>query len=232
MTAIGGGAGGRASRGDRREPLPRKRSRGGSWTGRSPASGRKGAIRAPSPSSRCPAPSRFRSRRALARETPRRDRLSGSGAWGDSHFDYVCAETSRGIARSPWRERWAWGSVCPDDGDARSGGRAGRRPRGQQGVGRRPWPRSRWRLSSENSDEPAAAGPSAMQILFQADLDREADPSEIRNDSGRTIRPMRRRAFADDLVEGATARREEIDELLRRISEHWSVSRMVRSTGT
>ena len=66
-----------------------------------------------------------------------------------------------------------------------------------------------------------------MQILFQADFDREADPSEIRKRFWEDHpADAETRAFADDLVEGATAHREEIDELLRRISEHWSVSRM------
>ncbi|MEK6814410.1 MAG: transcription antitermination factor NusB [Nitrospirota bacterium] len=68
---------------------------------------------------------------------------------------------------------------------------------------------------------------AAMQILFQADFDREADPSEIRKRFWEDHpADAETRAFADDLVEGATAHREEIDELLRRISEHWSVSRM------
>lgn len=68
---------------------------------------------------------------------------------------------------------------------------------------------------------------AAMQILFQADFDREADLSEIRKRFWEDHpADAETRAFADDLVEGATAHREEIDELLRRISEHWSVSRM------
>jgi hypothetical protein len=72
---------------------------------------------------------------------------------------------------------------------------------------------------------------AAMQILFQADFDREADPSEIRKRFWEDHpADAETRAFADDLVEGATAHREEIDELLRRISEHWSVSRMSPST--
>ena len=66
-----------------------------------------------------------------------------------------------------------------------------------------------------------------MQILFQADFDRETDLLEIKerfwDDHPADAET---RAFADDLVEGTTARREEIDGLLRRISEHWSVSRM------
>lgn len=68
---------------------------------------------------------------------------------------------------------------------------------------------------------------AAMQILFQADFDREADLSEIRKRFWEDHpADAETRAFADDLVEGATAHREEIDERLRRISEHWSVSRM------
>ncbi|MBI1864925.1 MAG: transcription antitermination factor NusB [Nitrospirae bacterium] len=68
---------------------------------------------------------------------------------------------------------------------------------------------------------------AAMQVLFQADFDRAADLSEIKERFWEDHpADAETRAFADDLVEGTTAHREEIDGLLRRISEHWSVSRM------
>jgi len=63
----------------------------------------------------------------------------------------------------------------------------------------------------------------ALDILFQADV-TGADPLRVREEwelAGKPVDP-----FARDLVEGVAAHRPEIDELLGRTAEEWTVDRM------
>jgi N utilization substance protein B len=63
----------------------------------------------------------------------------------------------------------------------------------------------------------------ALDILFQADVTR-ADPLCVREEwelAGKPVDP-----FARELVEGVAAHRSEIDELLGRTAEEWTVDRM------
>jgi N utilization substance protein B len=63
----------------------------------------------------------------------------------------------------------------------------------------------------------------AIDVLFQADL-TGADGRRILAQwqaAGRTVDP-----FAEELVEGVTAVRDEIDALLAAHSEHWALDRM------
>jgi N utilization substance protein B len=63
----------------------------------------------------------------------------------------------------------------------------------------------------------------ALDILFQADV-TGADPLCVREEwelAGKLVDP-----FARELVEGVAAHRSEIDELLGRTAEEWTVDRM------
>lgn len=63
----------------------------------------------------------------------------------------------------------------------------------------------------------------AIDVLFQADL-TGADGRRILAEwqaAGRTVDP-----FAEELVEGVTATRDEVDALLAAHSEHWALDRM------
>jgi N utilization substance protein B len=63
----------------------------------------------------------------------------------------------------------------------------------------------------------------AIDVLFQADL-TGADGRRILAEwhaAGRTVDP-----FAEELVEGVTAVRDEVDALLAEHSEHWPLDRM------
>ena len=63
----------------------------------------------------------------------------------------------------------------------------------------------------------------AVDILFQADVTGE-DPHRVLEDweqAGKPVDP-----FARELVEGVAAHRSEIDELLGRYAEEWTVDRM------
>jgi transcription antitermination protein NusB len=63
----------------------------------------------------------------------------------------------------------------------------------------------------------------ALDILYQADV-TGADPNRVRDEwelAGKPVDP-----FARELVEGVAAHRSEIDELLERSAEEWTVHRM------
>jgi transcription antitermination protein NusB len=67
----------------------------------------------------------------------------------------------------------------------------------------------------------------AMQMLFQADVGRQA-PDEVRRtfwEAREEVDPASR-GFAEELFGVATAREAEIDGLLEEHSRHWRVSRM------
>jgi N utilization substance protein B len=63
----------------------------------------------------------------------------------------------------------------------------------------------------------------AIDVLYQADI-TGADPGRVLAEwraAGREVDP-----FAKELVEGVTAHRAEIDELLAANAQHWTVERM------
>jgi N utilization substance protein B len=66
-----------------------------------------------------------------------------------------------------------------------------------------------------------------MQMLFQADVGKQA-PDQVRATfwtAGETAGDDTR-GFAEDLFRVATERQEEIDELIKKHSEHWRLERM------
>ncbi len=68
----------------------------------------------------------------------------------------------------------------------------------------------------------------ALQALYFLDA-RAGDPEEAMALFHRNFTPPRKaRDFMDRLVQGVTARREAIDAIIERYSEHWKVFRMPR----
>ena len=68
----------------------------------------------------------------------------------------------------------------------------------------------------------------ALQALYFLDA-RAGDPQEAMALFHRNFTPPRKaRDFMDRLVQGVTARREAIDAIIERYSEHWKVFRMPR----
>ena len=68
----------------------------------------------------------------------------------------------------------------------------------------------------------------ALQALYFLDA-RAGDPEEAMALFHRNFTPPRKaRDFMDRLVQGVTARREAIDDIIERYSEHWKVFRMPR----
>jgi len=67
----------------------------------------------------------------------------------------------------------------------------------------------------------------ALQVLYAVDLAEAGDADEVFASVAQNFElPAGARAFARELVRGVIARRDALDELLARHSEHWRVSRM------
>jgi transcription antitermination protein NusB len=67
----------------------------------------------------------------------------------------------------------------------------------------------------------------AMQMLFQADIGKQT-PEQVRKTfwSAREEVDAETRGFSEDIFRVATARNEEIDELIEAHSVHWRLNRM------
>jgi transcription antitermination protein NusB len=67
----------------------------------------------------------------------------------------------------------------------------------------------------------------ALQFLYQLDLQEEADPVPHAAEFwSRHSLDADGREFADELVRGAMGARSEIDDAIRRFTEHWDLERM------
>src|SRR3954468_14610834 len=66
----------------------------------------------------------------------------------------------------------------------------------------------------------------ALQILFQDDFNPRANPAAADQFLQRRLRFGELVPFAQSLVSGVRRNREELDALLSRTAEHWSLGRM------
>lgn len=66
----------------------------------------------------------------------------------------------------------------------------------------------------------------ALQVLYLLDQNRAAPETEVQAFLHRRLRDPELRAYAAELVEGVRARREQLDALIGRAAENWSIERM------
>ncbi|HEV3038717.1 MAG TPA: transcription antitermination factor NusB [Candidatus Angelobacter sp.] len=66
-----------------------------------------------------------------------------------------------------------------------------------------------------------------LQMLFQSDMGKQT-PEQVRNTfwTERSEVDAEVRGFADDLFNAATARQQEIDDLIQKHAQHWRMDRM------
>jgi transcription antitermination protein NusB len=66
----------------------------------------------------------------------------------------------------------------------------------------------------------------ALQILYLLDQNREVPDAEIQDFLQRRLREPALRSYAAELVEGIRSQRSQIDSLISRVAENWSIERM------
>ena len=66
----------------------------------------------------------------------------------------------------------------------------------------------------------------ALQVIYQDDLNPQHDPGLADNFLRRRLRGSELVDFARSLVRGVRQNRQQIDEVLARTAEHWSLERM------
>lgn len=67
----------------------------------------------------------------------------------------------------------------------------------------------------------------ALQVLYQYDLNPDTDPARVERFLHDRLMDAELVAFGRSLVTGVMRNREELDELLRRTADNWSLERMV-----
>lgn len=66
----------------------------------------------------------------------------------------------------------------------------------------------------------------ALQILYQLEQNPGMDAAEVQRFLQRRLRDSELQDFASELVGGVREHREQLDELIRRVAENWSLERM------
>ena len=102
--------------------------------------------------------------------------------------------------------------------------------RDDRSSGRRcPWPRSprrSWRRPGPTPPRRRLARETALQALFQIDLNPEIDSQVIAEFLDDHLTDTALRSFAGRIVEGVHTRLKELDEQLEQQAENWTVTRM------
>lgn len=66
----------------------------------------------------------------------------------------------------------------------------------------------------------------ALQVLYQLEQNPEMEPDAVRAFVEGRLRDPSMRDYAESLVEGVRSRQEQLDTLIGRVAENWSVDRM------
>ena len=66
----------------------------------------------------------------------------------------------------------------------------------------------------------------ALQVLYQLDQNPESSPEEVRDFVVRRLRDDSLRSYADELIAGVRTHRQQLDALIGRVAENWSLERM------
>ncbi|RLB55023.1 MAG: transcription antitermination factor NusB [Deltaproteobacteria bacterium] len=69
---------------------------------------------------------------------------------------------------------------------------------------------------------------AALQILFQIDVSEHSAEQALRNYWATLAATREGEAFTDALVRGWWDAREDVDEIIRNVSQHWRIERMTR----